>query len=268
MQKRAIPRSGPSRPWRGFRCAWFAVLAAIGVDLFCGPAAATVAGTKPPPETLNLAEAREVVETISRDAALTALAKACPADVFARDLPWWRRLAGTADIPRATCAAKPKRCLDRCLRWANPEACFSLAQAIEEHDDVLEEYRKEALFTKACALGMGAGCTNRAAGIRNGAYEKDPFRSVAEPEREACLFRSFKVDCEQDGAWGCAMLGQAYQLGQGTEADLAKARAAFEKSCTIDDDFAACDFAKDSIETMDKPVEVDPEVVEEFEKGK
>ena len=242
-------------------------VAAIALAL-AGPAFATVAETKRPPDALNLAEAREVIEVIARDESLTAAAKACPADLFDRAQPWWRRIVGTADIPRETCAANPRRCLTRCLEWSNAEACFSLAQAIEEHDDVLEEYRKEALFARACALGMGAGCTNRAAGIRNGEYEKDPFRALPEAERQVCQFRSFRADCERDGAWGCAMLGQSYQLGEGTEADLTKAREAFDKTCLIDDDFAACDFSREAIQAMDKPVEVDPEVMKEFEREK
>lgn len=46
------------------------------------------------------------------------------------------------------------------------------------------------------------------------------------------------------------------------------ARETFDKTCLIDDNFAACDFSREAIEVMDKPNPVDPKAMEKFDMGK
>ncbi|MDQ6433549.1 SEL1-like repeat protein [Mesorhizobium sp. LHD-90] len=47
------------------------------------------------------------------------------------------------------------------------------------------------------------------------------------------------------------MHGQSYQIGEGVTPDRAKARALYEKSCAIDPDFSACDYANELSRTLE-----------------
>ena len=107
------------------------------------------------------------------------------------------------------------------------------------------------MYALACTMGFPAGCTNRAAGIRNGGYEGDPFRDAPLATKQTCEYRGFLIDCDRRGAWGCAMLGQAYRNGEGVAAQPERAKAAFEASCRINPKFAACAFAKGYLDEMD-----------------
>lgn len=74
----------------------------------------------------------------------------------------------------------------------------------------------------------------------------------ADPEElQACLLRTFATACREDDAWGCTMLGQSYQYGEGTPVDLFMARRFYEKSCSMAEDFPACDFARQQMESLE-----------------
>ena len=139
----------------------------------------------------------------------------------------------------------PRDCYNLCVEWANGSACFRLAETYTHYSlDVPDALDKERFFALACAMGYPAGCTNRAAGMRNGRLAGDPLYEAPIAARHHCEYRSFLLDCDRRGAWGCAMLGQAYQRGEGVTAQQQRAKAAFEASCAINPKFAACDFAK------------------------
>ena len=151
------------------------------------------------------------------------------------------------------CALHPSDCYDLCIGWSNGPACFDLAQAFEHHSlDVPDVIDKHRLYAMACAAGYPAGCTNRAAGIRNGGYDDEPHRTEPEATKQACEYRTFTISCDRREAWGCAMLGQAYRLGEGVAAQPQRARAAFETSCQISPKFASCDFAKGQLTSLDR----------------
>ncbi len=126
----------------------------------------------------------------------------------------------------------------------NGQACFSLARVLQEHGAPAFDRHYEPLFALACAIGKPGGCTNRGGGIRNGGYAADPSKSWSEAEKATCLRRTFKIACENEDAWGCAMYGQSLFTGEGGAQDDAAAAAAFEKSCAINPDFDSCEFAQ------------------------
>ncbi len=99
--------------------------------------------------------------------------------------------------------------------------------------------------------------------MRNGRYAGDPFRETPLAMRQDCEVRSFMLDCDRRGAWGCAMLGHAYRNGEGVAAQPERARAAFEASCRIAPKFAACTFAKGYLDKLNRsssaPEETDPD---------
>ncbi|TXN71464.1 hypothetical protein [Methylobacterium sp. WL6] len=202
----------------------------------------------------NKAEATEVSERLHADPRKARVIASCPADVFERERPVWRGLAVPQRPSERTCALHPADCYGLCVRWANGPACFDLAQAYEHHSlDVPDAFDGQRFHALACAMGYSAGCTNRAAGIRNGHYHDDTFRGAPVADKQSCEYRSFLLDCDRRGAWGCAMLGQSYRTGEGVAAQPQRARAAFEMSCEINPKFAACAFAKRQLEMMDPP---------------
>lgn len=237
----------------------------LGAGLLCAFSVAALAGAeeRDEPVLFNKAEGAEVSERMGRDARIERSLKACPADALESERPFWRRFIAAREPSEKVCARHPLDCYDLCVRWSNSKACFDLALAFDHHSLDVNIFDKHKLFAFACATGMPGGCTNRAAGIRNGRYRDDPFRETPLASRQACEFRSFELDCDRRGAWGCAMLGQAYEYGEGVGANAARARAAFEASCTISPKFAACAFAKRHLERLNAPAR--PPAIDEGE---
>ena len=187
-------------------------------------------------------------QKLKHDSALQALWRRCPADIYRRNAA---AQTASSDAERAQCQADPAACHAACFQERNENACFSLALALEARPgEEASLHYEELLYARACANGGAAGCTNRAAGIRNGLYENDPFTTKPEGVRNTCLFRSFQVACLAGDAWGCTMYGQSYENGEGVAADSAKAAEAYRKSCQISADFAACDYAKAQLKAM------------------
>ena len=213
----------------------------------CTLLSAVAAVPQPARAGFDAAEARSVAAAISKDRRLSHMLRQCPADVFGKR-------QATARLPRAiskaSCEDSPGACFRACVQGADGEACFRLALTFQSHDEVVRPLHAETLFALACANGEGSGCTNRGAGIRNGDYAGDPFKRKPEAVQESCQYRSFKIACEQDDAWGCAMLGQSYQYGEGTRGNAALARAAYEKSCRLAPDFEACEFARPRLKDL------------------
>lgn len=227
-----------------------AALFALAPVLSLGPGASR-ADEAPAAPVFNKAEAAEISAPLRQDPALLRSFGTCPADTFARERPFWRWAFAPRRPTERRCAREPASCYVLCTWWSNAPACFDLALALEHHSlDVADILDKERLYALACAGGFPAGCTNRAAGIRNGGYAEDPFRDAPRADTDACLARSFRLDCDRRGAWGCAMLGQAYRLGEGVAAEASRARAAFDMACAINPDFAACTFAKRQLAEM------------------
>ncbi len=205
----------------------------------------------PSEHRLNEAEAQKATGQVDADPALQRMLDVCPADVFGRDASLWVRLRGRRRVPVAACEEHPSDCLAQCTSGSDPEGCLSLALALQRHQPRIGERYAQILFARTCALGLGAGCTNRAASIRNAPFPGDPFADAPQHRKEQCEFRSFTAACGDGDAWGCAMLGQSYRLGEGTEADAAQARRNYQKSCAISPAFAACDFARGDLRLMD-----------------
>lgn len=169
----------------------------------------------------------------------------CPADAYAaKEVSYWPRALAKGDATLEHCQDRPGQCFGLCRTLRSHDHCFALARAFQVNESVVAPRYAQMLFSYACGLGRGSGCTNRTAGIRNTAYPGDPFLDTPLATNEACEFRSFTIACQLDDAWGCAMLGEAYQLGEGTRRDYVAAQRWFGKSCRLAPGFEACTFAK------------------------
>jgi TPR repeat protein len=218
-------------------------LLCFGLTLFAvATAESSWAQSGHPP--LALAAAKAVLDRMDANAEMSATYGACPADSFRRATAQTAAHLLAAKPTLAQCAADPESCHAACL-GGQGSACFALARAFQENEQVAPPYAAQKLFSMACSYGYGAGCTNRAANLRNNLSENDPLRALAKRAREACQFRTFRIACQESDAWGCAMLGQSYQYGEGVNRSPPRARGAFDKACRLAPDFEACSFAKD-----------------------
>lgn len=175
----------------------------------------------------------------------------CPASAAKKARPFWRALWQSPDWSIEQCGGKTDACQRDCLTKSNENACFALARVFEEAKPAVSPHIAQMLFAQACALGSRGGCTNRAAGIRNGSYDGDPMLAEQPDALDICYFKTFSISCGDGDAWGCAMLGQSYQFGEGTEKDGAAARRHYTRACEINAEFPACDFARSHLETLD-----------------
>lgn len=197
-----------------------------------------------PAAALDATQGREVAGKIASGQRWAKLHAACPADLPRRRA---RRLANPA-LDENACAAAPAGCLAAC-EAGDGAACFHLGRVFQE--DASHPARVwERLFAAACAGGHAGGCTNRAAGIRNGDYDDDLFARRGKSERESCLRRSFERACRGEDAWGCAMLGQSWRVGEGGPSNRGQARRAYDEACRLAPTFAACEFAKDGLSQL------------------
>jgi len=144
----------------------------------------------------------------------------CPADVMpARDV------APNFSIER--CSAAMDRCLDRC-RKGDASGCYAAAIALGK---IRAGRLTEALFLRACTLGIVSGCTNRAAGMDSG-------------KGGSCALRTYRLACDRADPWACTMSAFHLIRGIGTDKDLDRARSALSRSCLLGEDDQACIYGK------------------------
>jgi hypothetical protein len=130
-----------------------------------------------------------------------------------------------------TCAQEPIGCIELCNR-GNANACFGVGLLLQKDDDRSRGY-DEALFAKACALGMPLGCTNRAAGMLS-AVDDDGRSAFGDVEATYdCTFRTFEMTCAADDAWGCMMLSMSLATGRGSPVDRQSAKAKLDRTCEL-----------------------------------
>lgn len=151
---------------------------------------------------------------------------ACPADVMP-DSP--ERLYYFPAI----CQADLQACVARC-KEGDANDCYTAAlslQALKSDDPIAE-----ALFLRACRLGIDSGCTNRAAGMT---YPGPPSQEDVD-----CAVRTFRKTCDRDDSWGCTMYGSHLGRGEGVPRNLDDAARMLRKACAIDAKGLACRYAK------------------------
>jgi hypothetical protein len=146
----------------------------------------------------------------------------CPADVFP-GVEQPIRYLGDA------CAADVDACLGRC-QSGEANACYAAALRLQELK-APSDY-SEALFLRACRLGVASGCTNRAAGMIVDVSDKSDLW--------LCANRTFEAMCDRDDPWACTMWGSSLLQGRGVRPDVARARAVLVKGCRLGEDDPAC----------------------------
>lgn len=155
----------------------------------------------------------------------------CPFDVFP--------VAETKlNYSKSRCAENAEACLNEC-RNKDGNSCYALALVIQDKKGIDQQY-SEALFLRACKLGIASGCTNRAAKI----FDSEDEKSIA------CAAKTFEKTCELNDTWGCTMFGFALWQGLGVAKDTERALTVLTKSCKLNEQHEACESAKQVIEKI------------------
>lgn len=193
----------------------------------------------------------KLYEAVDDDREIMRHYRVCPAEIFetVRHVP----TPNILDLDYSqVCADDPGLCLNQCINGRDASVCFDLALVLQENDAVVPPRYAQALFAQSCAGGLLVGCTNRGAGIRNGRYEGDPFEDTEAGEIDACLNATFDTMCGRGDAWGCYMIGQSYDYGEGRPLDNAEAKRYYEMACTaVNVSKSACAAAKRAIGYLD-----------------
>jgi hypothetical protein len=155
----------------------------------------------------------------------------CPVDVFPN-------VEEAVKYLGSECAPDLDACLTRC-QGRDANACYAAALRIQELK-APEQY-SEALFMRACRLGIVSGCTNRAAGIVHSQLEN--------AEAWRCGNRTFEAMCERNDPWACTMWGSSLLQGRWVKRDISGALKVLPKGCLLSERDPACVRAR---ELMDK----------------
>jgi hypothetical protein len=152
----------------------------------------------------------------------------CPADLMpAAD--------GPPNFSIERCSALTDQCLERC-RAGDANDCYATALVLQK---VKTGPLSEALFLRACALGVVSGCTNRAAAMDSG-------------DGSSCAIRTFQLACDRKDPWACTMTAFHLIRGIGVDRDLDRARKALTHSCRFGEDDEACMYAKALLKEIDR----------------
>jgi len=172
-----------------------------------------------PPETPS--EMRESVSRqITQNQEWMSELQQCPADLMP---------ASENSIGEDGCRSPRLRsCMASCTSGEG-DACYWLAYALQR--EKAPEQSIEALFQRACKLGVVSGCTNRAAGI---------LSAEDSESNQACAARTFQKTCSRDDPWGCTMYALHLSQGWGVPQNKRLALQVLEKSCKYGPEDEAC----------------------------
>ena len=192
---------------------------------------------------------------------IKVLTQTCPADIWRARRTWrhWLFWEGKK-WDEVDCRNNISACTTECIDRLNGSACRAIALVLEKYGLPEFDMERRHGYSLACALGNPSGCTNRGATIRNAKTPSDAISHHTTEENLTCLYRTFSIACTALDAWGCAMEGLAHRLGQGTPVDYKKARARYNRTCSLsrgpekkETGEAPCRFATDQLRLLKDP---------------
>lgn len=179
-------------------------------------------------------QTQNVVKTLQQKPEWLFTGDVCPADIMPD-------VEKKIEYKAEGCADNPNKCLEKC-RADDANACYALSLLLDEQRGK-EEADSQALYLRACKLGIVSGCTNNAAGKLN-IDSKD--EKIAK-----CAADTFEKTCAREDSWGCAMYGESWALGLGRPENVEEALKYFQKACAkFGNDSPACQSARKSEEIL------------------
>lgn len=183
---------------------------------------------QPPP-----AEAVRVSKQVLTNSTWLAEVTVCPASIMTtREVP--------ADDNSCT-GARLGSCLTECEAGSGP-SCYWLAQELQKFGDGTRA--PQALFQRACKLGVMSGCTHRAASMLS-VKSKDQAM-------QRCAASTYSKACAFDEPWACTMYAFQLGVGIGVTQDIPGALKILDKFCKDDLEDPRCKHAKDVAAAIDK----------------
>jgi len=178
------------------------------------------------PGAILAAEASPAMKRIDAQVAAQpdwlADARACPVSLLPERQSY-------IEVSSGDCKTGLAQCLAEC-KFGDARSCYWLAYGVQQGGG--QEQTSEALFQRACRLGVVSGCTNRAAGMLTA--------TPGAPAIQHCAARTFEKGCALDDPWACTMYALHLSRGMGVKADPALALRVLEKSCKYGADDPAC----------------------------
>ena len=122
----------------------------------------------------------------------------------------------------------------------NVVSCYELGVLYDNaREGAAQDYQKAAeLYSKACELGSGSGCSNLGFAYANGRGVKQDYAKASEFYAKAC---------DMGNGGGCYNLGNLYAQGRGVKEDKNAAEKYLKKACDMEPELA-CDRYKEFIQ--------------------
>jgi hypothetical protein len=137
-------------------------------------------------------------------------------------------------------------CVEECKAGVG-SSCYVAALETERTGEA--DPIAQALFIRACRLGVASGCTNAAAALRVARGKPGGLAP-----KNACPERVFEAVCERSGdPWACTMLGNALAGGDHMRRDVRRARSVLSRACARDEQDPACIAARAILEQLEEP---------------
>lgn len=176
------------------------------------------------------AQTKKVNENLQKKPEWLFTGDACPAVVMPE-------VEKKIEYKAVGCADNPDKCLEKC-QADDANACYALSLLLNEQRGK-EEADTQALYLRACKLGIVSGCTNNAAGKLNIAPKDEKIAK--------CAADTFEKTCAREDSWGCTMYGEAWALGLGRPENSDEALKYFQKACVkFGEESPACQSARKS----------------------
>lgn len=192
------------------------------------------------------AQTQRVIEILQKKPEWLFTGDACPTEV----MPNYDR---KIEYKALGCADNPDECLEKC-KVDDANACYALSLLIDEQRGK-EGDDTQALYLRACKLGIVSGCTNYAAGESN--------LNPEDKQTAKCSADTFEIACSKNDSWGCSMYGLALGNGLGREKNTEEAIKVLQKACTIaNENSQACISARKTEELIKRVEKLSKEVKE------
>ena len=182
------------------------------------------------------AQTQKVITALQQKPEWLFTGEVCPADIMPD-------VEKKIEYKAAGCADNPDKCLEKC-QMDDANACYALSLLFDEQRG-REDADSQALYLRACKLGIVSGCTNNAAGKSNIAPN--------DGKTSKCSADTFEKACLKNDSWGCAIYGLALGNGLGREQNTGEALKVLQKTCSISDsESSACQSARKTEELLNK----------------
>lgn len=109
-----------------------------------------------------------------------------------------------------------------CKVLEDQDSCVAMAKGLTTQGRALDNEQAALLIDDACATGSDDGCRMKAVSLF---YDRDDAASLQ------MAVRLFESACQNNRAWGCTGMAEAYEKGRGVALDGARARDAARKGC-------------------------------------